>query len=113
MLAEAGYRVERALHPPVFCALSFGSAMGLLSRDTPPEIERRWLEGLRNLGGEKRLLQAFDLIDATRALAEARIRDRYGRDLPEREVRLRLASLWIDRETMIRVFRWDPEREGY
>jgi hypothetical protein len=45
-------------------------------------------------------------------VALARIRKQRG-SIPERELRLRLASLWLDRETMIRVFRWDPEREGY
>jgi len=34
-------------------------------------------------------------------------------DLSERELRLRLAALWLDRETMIEVFAWDPEEMGY
>ncbi len=42
---------------------------------------------------------------------EARVGQRGS--IPERELRLRLASLWLDRETMIRVFHWDPEPEGY
>jgi hypothetical protein len=54
-----------------------------------------------------------DLNRAVRELAASRIRSRYGPDLPERELRLRLAALWLDRETMIRAFGWDPEREGY
>lgn len=54
-----------------------------------------------------------DLNLAVRQMAAARIRSRYGQDLPERELRLRLAALWLDRETMIRAFGWDPEKEGY
>jgi len=41
------------------------------------------------------------------------IQARYGPDLTERELRLRLAALWLDRETMIEAFGWDPEVEGY
>ncbi len=32
---------------------------------------------------------------------------------PERELALRLGALWLDRETMIRAFDWDPEIHGY
>lgn len=63
--------------------------------------------------GEERLMRAFHLTEAARSLAEARIRKQYGPDLSERELRLRLGALWIDRETMIRVFDWDPELKGY
>jgi hypothetical protein len=81
--------------------------------DTPPEVEEIWLDGLRRMSGEERLLRAFDLTESVRALAAARIRAEYGPDLPERELRLRLGALWLDRETMVRVFGWDPEVEGY
>jgi hypothetical protein len=81
--------------------------------DTPPEVEAIWIEGLRRMTGAERLLRAFDLTAAVRALAAARIRAEYGPDLSERELRLRLAALWLDRETMVRVFGWDPEIEGY
>ena len=26
---------------------------------------------------------------------------------------LRLAALWLDRETMIKVYDWDPDKKGY
>jgi hypothetical protein len=49
--------------------------------------------------------------------AAARIRAQYGPDLPERELRLRLAALWIDRDIMVRAFvrafGWDPWAEEY
>lgn len=46
------------------------------------------------------------------SLALARIRKRYGPDLSEREERLRLASLYLPRETMIEAFGWDPDVHG-
>jgi hypothetical protein len=81
--------------------------------DTPPEVEALWIEGLRRMGPAARLRMAFDLTAAVRALAAAGIRARHGADLPERELRLRLGALTIDRETMVRAFGWDPEVEGY
>jgi hypothetical protein len=53
--------------------------------------------------------------DSTRSALRCsmRIQARYGPDLSERELRLRLAALWLDRETMIDAFGWDPEVEGY
>jgi hypothetical protein len=49
---------------------------------------------------------------AVQYMALARIRKQHG-SITEQELRLRLASLWLDRETMIRVFDWDAQREGY
>jgi hypothetical protein len=81
--------------------------------DTPPEIEEILLEGYRRMTPAERLLRALDMSKAVQQLALARIRAQYGPNLSEREERLRLAALWIDRETMIRAFGWDPEVEGY
>jgi len=41
-------------------------------------------------------------------------RKQYG-EISEREQKLRLAALWLNRETMIRVFDrdWDPQKAGY
>lgn len=81
--------------------------------DTDPEAEAVRIEALRRLGPVGRLQQAFDLSASVRQLAEARIRARYGPEIPDREVMLRLAALWLDRATMIEVFDWDPEVHGY
>lgn len=45
-------------------------------------------------------------------LSAARIRQQYG-DIPEEEMRLRLAALRLGRETMIKMFGWDPEEKGW
>lgn len=87
--------------------------MSLIPSDTPPDVEEILLEGYRQMTPEERLMRAFDMSRAVQQLALARIRAEYGPDLSEREERLRLASLWLPRETMIEVFGWDPEIEGY
>lgn len=80
--------------------------------DTPPQIHKMIIEGYRKMTPQQKLQQVCELNQAVQQLALARIRQQYG-EIPEREQRLRLASLWLDRETMIRVFQWDPEKEGY
>ena len=87
--------------------------MRTLSPDTPPEVEEILLEGYRRMTPQQKLARVMDLNRAVQEMASARIRAEYGPSLPERELRLRLAALWLDRETMIRAFGWDPEVEGY
>jgi hypothetical protein len=60
---------------------------------------------------QQKLKQVSELTLAVQQLALTRIRKQYH-NCSEREQRLRLASLWLDRETMIKVFQWDPEKEG-
>lgn len=83
------------------------------SQDTPPEIEEMVLERYRQMSPMEKLRQVFDLNRMAQTMAAMRIQAQYGPALPERELRLRLAALWLDRETMIEVYGWDPEIEGY
>jgi len=83
------------------------------SPDTPPEIEEIVLEGYRRMTPLEKLLQVFELNWMAQTMAAARIQAWYGPNLSERELRLRLAALWLDRETMIAAFGWDPEVKGY
>ena len=83
------------------------------SADTPPEIEQLLLEGYRRLTPWEKLRQVFELNRMAQQMAAMRIQARYGPDLSEQELRLRLAALWLDRETMIEAFAWDPEAKGY
>ncbi len=83
------------------------------STDTPPEVEEILLEGYRRMPPVEKLRQVFDLNRTAQRMAVLRIEARYGPNLTERELRLRLAALWLDRETMIKAFGWDPEVEGY
>ena len=78
----------------------------------PSELDSRIIEGYRRMGGARRLELSRQMTRTLLDLARARIRARRG-DLPEKELRLRLASLWLDRETLVRHFDWDPKIEGY
>jgi hypothetical protein len=87
--------------------------MKTLSPDTPPEIEEIVLERYRQMSPFEKLMQVFELNYRAQQMAALRIQAQYGPDLSERELRLRLAALWLDRELMIEAFGWDPEVEGY
>ncbi|MBN2493422.1 MAG: hypothetical protein JXR96_02425 [Deltaproteobacteria bacterium] len=81
--------------------------------DTSPDAERMLIEGYRRMSPAEKLRRVVDLNQAALQMARARIQARYGPDLSEEELRMRLAALWLGRELMIAAFGWDPEREGY
>lgn len=81
-------------------------------QDTPPHIQEMIIEGYRRMSPQEKLKRVSELTKAVQQLALARIKKQYG-PISEREQQLRLASLWLDRETMIRVFQWDPHEKGY
>jgi len=82
------------------------------AEDTSPEVQAMMIEAYRRMTPAEKLQRVLDLNRTVEALALARIRQQYGPDLTEREENLRLASLYYDRETMIRAFDWDPEVHG-
>ncbi|MBM3265122.1 MAG: hypothetical protein FJY97_17110 [candidate division Zixibacteria bacterium] len=84
-----------------------------LFEDTSPEIENRLLEGYRDMTPVQKLTAVATLNHVLEQLASSRIKTMYGPEMSEKELRLRLASLRLDRDTMIRVFGWDPEIHGY
>ena len=79
--------------------------------DTSPQMREFLIEGYRRMTPQQKLKQVDELTKTVQLMALARIRKQYGH-CTEREQRLRLAALWLDRETMLRVFNWDPEKEG-
>ncbi|NUQ43413.1 MAG: hypothetical protein HUU32_18650 [Calditrichaceae bacterium] len=86
--------------------------MNVQGHDTPSHIQKILMEGYRRMSPQQKLQRVSEMTRGVQQLALARIRKQYGA-LPERELRLRLAALWLDRETMMRVFGWDPHVEGY
>jgi hypothetical protein len=103
--SEAAYRILKAQEGH--------AAMRTQSADTSPEIEEILLERYRRMAPWEKLLQVFELNRMAQQMAALRIQAQYGPNLSERELRLRLAALWLDRETMIEAFGWDPEVQGY
>jgi len=80
--------------------------------DTSPEAERILIEGFRAMSPREKMARVAAMNQTVAQFARARIRRQYG-SISDREMRLRLAALRLDRDTMIRVFNWDPEEKGY
>jgi hypothetical protein len=87
------------------------SAMPLLS-DTSPDAAEMMIRGYREMKPGRKMILAGAMSRAVMQLAAARIRKAHS-GITDRELLLRLASLWLDRETLIRAFGWDPLKEGY
>lgn len=81
------------------------------SPDTSPEAERLLIEWSRRASPAEKLALVLRLNARARALQLAGIRARHP-NADERELKMRLASLWLDRKTMIAMFGWDPEEHG-
>lgn len=80
--------------------------------DTSPEAEKFLIQGYRIMPGWKKLRQVSSLTKTIQQLALARIQKKYAH-ANERELRMRLASLWLSRETMVQFCSWDPMIKGY
>ena len=83
-----------------------------IPNDTSREVQKILIEGYRKMSPQQKMRRVAELNKTVQQLALARLQKQYG-ELSEREKRLRLASLWRGRDTMIRIFKWDPEQEGY
>jgi hypothetical protein len=79
--------------------------------DTTDDARERLLAYWRAASPEDRYREMVRLNRMVRSLAQAGQDLRYPDATPE-ERRLRLASLWIPREAMIRWWGWDPEVHG-
>jgi hypothetical protein len=79
--------------------------------DTSPAAERLMLDAYRRMPPWRKLRQVTQLTQAVQQMALSRMRTQYG-TRPEREEKLRLASLWLPRDTMRRWFNWDPSEQG-
>jgi len=85
--------------------------MTAMSRDTSAAAEAFLIAGFRQMSPAEKMRRVVELTHAAEQMALARIRAEHP-DASERELRLRLASLHLDRETMMRVFDWDPQTRG-
>ncbi|MFH1679457.1 MAG: hypothetical protein ABIH26_02290 [Candidatus Eisenbacteria bacterium] len=82
------------------------------SRDTSATADRLMIEAYRRMPPWEKAERVSHLTRASQELALAGIRERHP-GAPVRELRLRLAAFRLPREIMIRLFGWDPAREGY
>jgi hypothetical protein len=82
------------------------------TNDTSAFAEKILLDAYSKMSPQKKLQQVVQLTQAAQQMALARIKSQYG-PLSEQEEKLRLASLWLPKDTMIKYFNWNPEEKGY
>lgn len=70
-----------------------------------------WVELLRKKTPAEKLRITLELSALATELARAGERMRHPQ-ASEREIFLRAASRWLDRDTMIGAYGWDPEADG-
>ena len=76
--------------------------------DTDPEALEVFLQLHRRMTTGQRVGRVFELTAFQESLQRASVRSMYP-EAGEREVFLRVAARRLDRETMIRVYGWDPD----
>ena len=81
-------------------------------QDTDAAAYRLLIELARRTPIWKKFAQVAATTETCRAFAKAGIRRRYP-NASEDEIKRRLAAVVLDRETVIKVYGWDPEKEGY
>ncbi len=79
--------------------------------DTDPRALEVFLECQRRMSASQKVQTILDLTRMQFETAEAEERRRHP-GISEREVFLRAASRRLDRETMMRVYGWDPRSAG-
>jgi hypothetical protein len=82
------------------------------SPDTTPEAERVIIEALRQMPVWRKAEMLTAINRAAQEWTLAGLRARYP-EATEAELRLRLGALRVDRQLMIKLFGWDPAKEGY
>jgi hypothetical protein len=76
--------------------------------DTDPRALEVFLDLQRKMPVSEKLQTMFGLIEMLRNMSEADVRRMYPK-ADDREIFLRTAARSLDRETMIRVYGWNPQ----
>ena len=80
--------------------------------DSERKSERVFIEMIRRAPVWKRAEQLAGLIHGQHILILADLRRRYPHADPD-ELRKRLAARLLPRDIVMRLYGWDPEKEGY
>jgi len=78
-------------------------------RDTDAKALEVFLDLQRKMTGPEKIAAVFQMNEMLWELAESSVRQQYA-EACDREVFLRTAARFHDRETMKRVYGWDPDR---
>ena len=80
--------------------------------DTHPKAEEELVKLIRKARPWEKYAQVNEIIKACRQLTWAGLKMRHP-NAPEEELQKRFASLCLPRELVIKIYNWDPDKEGY
>jgi hypothetical protein len=86
--------------------------MKRLFEDTTPEAEQVLIEGYRRMSAARKLQCIDELNHFAAEMQMAEIRRQHP-DADGHELRMRLASRWIEPDLMLKAFGWDVEKQGF
>jgi hypothetical protein len=75
--------------------------------DTDPHALKVFIDAQRRLSPGQKVAAVLEMSQFVMSLAEENVRSTHT-DFTEREIFLMTVSRWLGRETMIRVYGWDP-----
>ena len=79
--------------------------------DTHPAIEKMMIDAYRAMTPTQKLHKVQSLNETVLLMAAARIRAEHP-GIDDRELRLRVAALWVPHDLLKRATGWDPARES-
>ena len=91
---------------------AIGCAVADPTNDTDPRVQAMLIAGFRRMSPGEKLARVSGMSQMVKQLALCDVRRRHP-TADARELRLRVASRWLDAETMRRAFGWDPRVQGY
>jgi len=106
VVAIVAFGVLRTIVDAWYAGANASSSARLVTRNSVSltfSLPLTYAQKLRQVSELTRMVQELALCDIRRRHPHA----------DEREQQLRLASRWLDAETMRQVFGWDLDREGY
>ena len=80
--------------------------------DTTPDAQKMVYELMGRMPGWKKLKLTSELIETTRKLMQADLRKRFPQ-ASETELHRRFVARALSHDEVIRVYGFDPEKEGY
>lgn len=78
--------------------------------DTDPKVLEKWIEIQRAMSADEKLRSVLEASEFVLRLYEMGVRHQYP-NATDREVLVRVAARHLDRETVIKVYGWDPESD--
>lgn len=80
--------------------------------DTHPKAAKMLTKLIRQASPWEKYMQVNQMIRACRQLTWAGLKIRHP-NAPEEELQKRFAALCLPKDLVVKIYKWDPDKEGY